>query len=297
MRCSLGFACILIAALFLRSGAESIWFSSTWGDDAALLETGALARTPAPRVPREIKIVSYNIRWRSGQELEEIIRLLQTDVEIGSAQIIGLQEVDRRKKRSAYTNTARLIAERLGMNYAWAAPPQAADVTEEETGVALFSPYPLTEIERLVLPHPGPRARRRVALGATVQLAPDRSVRVYVVHSETRIEVWQKMEQLRTILKDLERRSPINRAIVLGDFNTAEVAAIKGTRRLFEQAGFATPFADDQPTWQFTTLGLKMLDLKLDWIWLRGFKPTAWGIARRIDYSDHWPLWIRAELN
>lgn len=297
MQCSLRFACILIVALFLRSGADSVSFRSAWKDDAALLETGALARTLTADAPREIKIVSYNIRWRSGQELEEIIRLLQTDAEIGGAQIIGLQEVDRRKKRTAYTNTARLIAEKLGMNYAWAAPPQAADSTEEETGVALFSPYPLTEVTRLVLPHTGPRGRRRVALGATVRLAPDRLVRVYVVHAETRIEVWQKMEQLRAVLDELERRPKTDRAVVLGDFNTAEVAALKGTRRLFEEAGFATPFADDQPTWRFTALGLKMLDLKLDWVWLRGCKPTAWGIAHRIDYSDHWPLWVRAELN
>ena len=74
-----------------------------------------------PSAPAEIKLISYNIRWRSGDELREMIELLKHDPEIGKAQIIGLQEVDRNKKRTGNTNTARLIAEELGMYYAWAA--------------------------------------------------------------------------------------------------------------------------------------------------------------------------------
>jgi hypothetical protein len=36
-----------------------------------------------------------------------------------------LQEVDRNKKRTGNVNTARQLAEALGMRYAWAAPPDA----------------------------------------------------------------------------------------------------------------------------------------------------------------------------
>jgi endonuclease/exonuclease/phosphatase family metal-dependent hydrolase len=298
MRCSLLFACVLTLASSLRFDIDPSPFpAASLNDDAALLETGSPSKLTVPPTSDELKIVSYNIRWRSGEELHEIIERLRSDAEVGGAQIIGLQEVDRRKRRTGYTNTARLIAEGLGMNYAWAAPPQSEDSTEEETGVALFSPYPLTEISRIVLPHPGPRGRQRVALGATIKIAPDRAVRVYTVHSETRIEVWQKIDQLRAVLDDLKRYPQITRYIVLGDFNTTEVAALKETRRLFAQAGFLTPFDEDQPTWRFTAMGLKLLELKLDWIWLHGLSPQAWGIARRINYSDHWPLWIRAKFD
>src|SRR6266446_7609804 len=108
-----------------------------------LLETGNPSKSlPSKTTPAEIKIVSYNIRWRSGNELREISKALKGDTVIGGAAIIGLQEVDRNKKRTGYANTARVLAEDLGMYYAWAAPPAAKSDKEEETGVAILSKYP-----------------------------------------------------------------------------------------------------------------------------------------------------------
>ena len=52
-----------------------------------------------------------------------MIKLLKDDPEIGGASILALQEVDRRKKRSGNNNTAKMIADELGLHYAWAAPP------------------------------------------------------------------------------------------------------------------------------------------------------------------------------
>jgi len=89
-----------------------------------LLESGKATKlrhqTPSTH---EIKVVSYNIRWRSGDELKKIIKLLQQDPEVGGAAILGLQEVDRSKKRSGNSNTAKIIADDLGLHYVWAAPP------------------------------------------------------------------------------------------------------------------------------------------------------------------------------
>ena len=154
----------------------------------------------------EIKVISYNIRWRSGDDLKKIIKLFKDDPEIGGAAILCLQEVDRRKKRSGHTNTAKLIADELGMHYAWAAPPAPKPTDEEETGVAILSVYPLSDVRRIVLPHEGPGHRRRVALGATVEI-DDRKWRVYSAHSETRIAVDKKLEQFKAVLDDLAQLS------------------------------------------------------------------------------------------
>ena len=122
-----------------------------------MLEIGGppKART-AVESPAEFKVISYNIRWRSGNDLEKLVRLFKNDPEIGGAAILGLQEVDRNKKRSGNKNTAALVARELGMQYAWAAPPATADQKEEETGVSILSAYPLADVRRLVLPHKGP---------------------------------------------------------------------------------------------------------------------------------------------
>jgi endonuclease/exonuclease/phosphatase family metal-dependent hydrolase len=255
-----------------------------------LMESGRARNVaPAPSSPIEVKLISYNIRWRSGDELREMIELLKHDQEIGGAQIIGLQEVDRNKKRTGNTNTARLIADELGMYYAWAAPPVAKRDQEEETGVGILSNYPISDVRRLVLAHEGPGGRRRVAIGATLTIGGS-LLRVYSVHAETRISVTKKMEQLKTVLQDLESYPKDLAAIVLGDFNTWEPSAVKKTTQLFAGEEFTTPFPNDRETFLQRILGVP-ISLKLDWIWLRGLEASSYGIDEKICLSDHWPLW------
>ncbi|HEV3471173.1 MAG TPA: endonuclease/exonuclease/phosphatase family protein [Pyrinomonadaceae bacterium] len=254
-----------------------------------LLETGRPAAVEKQAgAAAELKVISYNIRWRGGEDLQEVIKLLRADPELGGATIIGLQEVDRDKKRTKNVNTARVIADALRMHYAWAAPPVREG--EEETGVALLSPHPLTDVVRLVLPHEGPGGRRRVAVGATVH-AGRTQVRAYSVHAETRMPLAKKVEHWRAVLEDLARHQRIPHAVIVGDFNTIKGKDVRAARRLFTEAGFTTPFPDDRATFK-----VFFFDFKLDWVWLRGFDHGDFGIATRVDLSDHWPLWAKASL-
>lgn len=264
----------------------------------SLLECGGARQIVQTSVRDEITFVSYNIRWRSGTELEQIINWLRE--RRGSApMIVGLQEVDRAKPRSSGVNNAKQIADAVGMYYAWAAPtpagrhkPQGA---EEETGVEVLSPYPLTDVTRVILPNPGPGGRQRVAIAATLKVG-ETSLRVYSVHSETRLPIAKKVEQLRAVLTGLDRFPKGMPAVVLGDFNAWELPAVEGIRKLFTEAGFITPLPDDESTFYRKAL---MFDvkLKLDWIWLRGFTPQSYGIDRNLTVSDHFPLWTVATFS
>jgi len=259
------------------------------GPDEPLLESGKAANLrQQTSSPAEIKIISYNIRWRSGDDLKTLIKLFQTDPEIGNAQILALQEVDRHKKRSGNNNTAKMIADELGMHYVWAAPPAPKPTDEEETGVAILSVYPLSEVERIVLPHQGPNGRRRVALGATVEIDKKRW-RVYSAHSETRIAVSKKLEQFKALLDDLAHYPANMPAIIMGDLNTWEPSADGKTNKFFLDAGLKTPFGGEA-TFKRRVLFVP-LELKLDWVWLRGLEATSFGIDRKIEVSDHFPLW------
>ena len=263
-------------------------------NDVPLLEAGqgATVRTlTAP--PSEVKIISYNIRWRSGDDLKTLIKLLQEDPEIGGAAILALQEVDRHKKRTGHNNTVKMIADALGLYYAWAAPPTAKPTDEEETGVAILSVYPLSDVRRIVLPHAGPNKRRRVALGATVQMH-DRRWRVYSAHAETRIAMGKKLEQYKAVLDDLAQFPADMPAIVMGDFNTWEPNADGKVVKLFSKAGLKTPFGD-QSTFRRKVLFVP-IELKLDWVWLRGLEAATFGIDRKVEVSDHWPLWTNVRL-
>ncbi|MCA1631843.1 MAG: endonuclease/exonuclease/phosphatase family protein [Acidobacteria bacterium] len=266
---------------------------------ARLLETGSAAKpqgAATASAPADIKIVSYNMRWRGGEELRAITKLLRDDPQLGGADVVGLQEVDRRRKRSGSVNAARQMADELGWNYAWAAAPNDGTkrgdrgAGEDETGVAILSPHPMGDVTRLVLPHAGPDCQRRAAVGATVRIG-NRDVRVYSVHAETRIPVERKVEQWRAILDDLKSHEKTGRVVVLGDFNTIKEKDVRAARRLFTDAGFTTPFADDDVTWE-----IFIVALKLDWLWLRGLQPTAHGVRRNVTYSDHYPLWLKAKI-
>jgi endonuclease/exonuclease/phosphatase family metal-dependent hydrolase len=260
--------------------------------EPSLLEIGGDVRTAGgPSAPPELKVVSYNIRYRVGDDLQRLIGLLREDPEIGGAHVIGLQEVDRNKRRTGNVNTARQLADALGMRYAWAAPPDADDDGEEETGCAILSVFPLTDAARILLTHEGPGGRRRVAVGATVRVGGV-PVRVYSVHAETRMPVEKKVEHWQAVLDDLRLHPDAAGAIVVGDFNTIKGKDVKAARRLFERAGFTAPHPDGEKTWK--TFVFK---LKLDWLWLRGLEVRASGIDRDIGLSDHWPLWATVRLN
>ena len=226
--------------------------------------------------------------------MKKLIELFQHDEEIGQASILALQEVDRKKLRTRNVNTAKQIANALGFNYAWAAPPPAKVGDEEETGVALMSKYPMSNVQRIVLPHEGPGNRRRVALGASVKVGGT-DLRVYSVHGETRIPVSQKVEQMNAVIKDLDRYPPGTHAIVMGDLNTWEPESHSKTIKLFSGANFTTPFGS-QTTFQRKVLFVP-IDLRLDWVWLRNLQAVSHGINRKITISDHFPLWVTIKTN
>jgi endonuclease/exonuclease/phosphatase family metal-dependent hydrolase len=264
------------------------------GTDVTLLESGkGTTLRKQTSSPSEVKIVSYNMRWRSGDDLKLLIKLFKEDPEIGGAAILGLQEVDRRKKRSGNNNTVKMIADELGLHYAWAAPPSPKPRDEEETGVAILSAYPLSDVHRIVLPHQGPNRRRRVALGATVEI-DNRQWRVYSAHAETRVSMDKKLEQFKAMLEDLAQYPPAMPAIIMGDLNTWEMNADSKTSKLFSDAGLKTPFGGEA-TFKRRVLFVP-IELKLDWVWLRGLEAGSFGIDRKVEVSDHWPLWANVKL-
>jgi endonuclease/exonuclease/phosphatase family metal-dependent hydrolase len=284
---------VLFVLLLLLQIALTSTHVSEPKDDALLLESGKAATIRQHHANSdEIKIVSYNIRWRGGDELKQLAKLLHEDPEIGGASILGLQEVDRHKKRTGHNNTVKALADELGVHYAWAAPPAAKPDDEEETGVAILSVYPLSDVRRIVLPNAGPNHRRRVALGATVEMN-GRQWRVYSAHAETRISVDKKMEQFNAILEDLARYPGDMPAVIMGDFNTWQPNADDKTIKLFADAGLKTPFGT-QSTFRRRVL-LVPIEFRLDWVWLRGLEASSFGIDRQIEISDHWPLWTKVK--
>ena len=80
----------------------------------------------------------------------------------------------------------------------------------------------------------------------------------------------------------------------MGDLNTWEPSADGKTSKFFSNAGLKTPFGPEA-TFRRRVL-LVPIELKLDWVWLRGLEAASCGIDRKVEISDHWPLWTNVKF-
>lgn len=258
---------------------------------SALLEVATFA-SGAPPIPERLKIVSYNLHGPPGDKIDELINVLSTHSALAGTHIFALQEANRHHRFTAHKNIPVELAKALKMHYAYAIEhPYSAASGGGERCLAILSVFPLSQAERIALPHQGPKKWRRICLTAEVQVGPER-VRVYTTHLETRISLAQRADQVRTILEHIKKQPPDTKIIVLGDFNTITEKARKLVFGLFDQAGFTPIFLGDKYTFRRSYF----LRLKLDWAFARNLKAVAHGIETEIHTSDHRPLWIELGL-
>ncbi|HSR54049.1 MAG TPA: endonuclease/exonuclease/phosphatase family protein [Acidobacteriota bacterium] len=250
-----------------------------------LVEEGSFASGAAPAHPQRLRLLSYNLHGPPGHRIEEIAEVLESHPELSQSLILALQEVNRDHEKSANEHIGRLLARRLKMHFAY-----AAEIVHDEgggvRGLALLSRFPLSQVTRLQLPVEGPGGRRRITLGATVDVA-GRPLRVYTTHLETRISAPERAQQIKGILEDAQRFRHLP-TVVLGDFNTFAKEHTSHMFELMQEAGFSCPLDGDENTFQ----SYIFIRMKLDWIWVRGVEALQAEVEGGVASSDHRPLWV-----
>jgi endonuclease/exonuclease/phosphatase family metal-dependent hydrolase len=196
---------------------------------AGLIVAGRVREGPPPRPPDgAVRIVSYNIRAGLGG-LEEIA----AEIERLAPDVVALQEIERGVARSMQVDQPALLAERLGMQQAFAG--SVVSRLHGDHGVAVLSRFPLRDAQALPLPQGGGRWPR-VALAVTVE-APAGPFRMVSIHL-SRPEGWPlsltgtRLRQVETLLDAIESETlPV---AVAGDFNAFLVSpeALTMRRRL-----------------------------------------------------------------
>ena len=271
-----------------------------WQDIAGALapEVGdnTVAETPGAR----IRVVSFNIEF--GDDIPGLARAILDNDALAAADVFLVQELELHPGDSR--SRAEELAEALAMNYAYA-PMRGLDDGGTH-GLAIFSRFPLLDVQVMQLPRfeIGVNSTQRIALAADIDIDPSGAetlMRVVSVHLDTRINITQRILQLRpAVVKSGDR------AIIAGDMNTnpyiwggsviPDVPTQVATG--FDQAvalddylrgsGFDTPTAHSGPTHR--AAGFEM---RLDAIYTRGLSLTgASGVERSVRESDHFPLWV-----
>jgi endonuclease/exonuclease/phosphatase family metal-dependent hydrolase len=210
--------------------------------------------------------------------------------------------------RAGGRHVARELAAVLRMNYARAgmcvprgeAPPKSKqwwlDFEESigmdeagDTGVAILSRLPLSDVSRVELPWSECAWRPRLALAADLTLGAKR-LHIFNAHIDPHATVAGQLAQHEAILARADAHGLDDATILLGDFNTLAKESRHATRRLLESRGYTSPLPTGTPTWR-----VGLYRLHADWIFVRGARVLRWGVARPLSVSDHWPVWAEIE--
>lgn len=223
----------------------------------------------------KLKVVTWNIKWATLSSLETLGDLLEEQ----DADVVALQEVDHNAERTGNVDQAGELAERLGMNYAFAA---AREEGTGDFGVALLSKLPFADAERIELPAQNP-LEPRVALDAGL-CAGGRVVRAVTTHID--VFPWAGVENTRFLAKHMEEAVGSG-SMVIGDFNASP--GDEQVRNVVDDGMTDTflPFGDGG------TFG----DRRIDYVLVdEPLKTVTDGKILDSDASDHKPMVIEMTL-
>jgi endonuclease/exonuclease/phosphatase family metal-dependent hydrolase len=157
-----------------------------------------------------LRVMSYNIKHGYGNDGVIDLERAAAVIEAAAPDVVALQEVDERCRRSGDVDQAAWLGERLGMTPIFGS---FMDYDGGRYGMALLSTLPIIGWENHILP---PGAEPRCALAARVQLADGSNVVVVGIHLYATEQ--QRLAQANAVL-DLfaDEAAPV---ILAGDFNS-----------------------------------------------------------------------------
>jgi endonuclease/exonuclease/phosphatase family metal-dependent hydrolase len=228
---------------------------------------------PGPEVgtPTELRVLTWNIELAT--HTLRATRAIEQHTADEDADIVLLQEMDER-------GTAE-IADHLNLNYAYVAL-SVHPKSDRNFGNAILSPWPLSGVEVVPLPHTAAiQGQPRAALGATVEVG-NAPVRAFSVHTETPVlSHRRRLRQFVTIGEAVDQwtTSPV---VVGGDFNTASRRSIRAVTRELGGRELHRVSAGLGPTFRRGGRAFS-----LDHIFARGLAPADTGLLVDHDASDH----------
>ena len=220
--------------------------------------------------------------------------------------ILALQEADKETGRAGGQHVAARLAEELGMIYVHvgAGLPRGIKPKQREwwlnfeeqielqdvgdTGIALLSRIPLSQITRIDLPWHECAWRPRLAMAVAIAL-DGQVVWLFNAHVDPHGPIDNQHQQIERVLEHSAHYD--GPTVILGDFNTLSRPKAIAIRQLIESHGYTTPFPTGTATWRGA--GLRF---HADWIFVRGVSVNRWGVAKPLNVSDHWPIWAEIAL-
>ena len=225
-------------------------------------------------MPKTIRIGSYNIKHAAEANLN--LKTIAKVINESNLDIVGVQEVDFRTKRSNGIDQPRMLAEAAGMPYYVFV--RGIDYQGGQYGTLILSKYPIVSSEVIPLESWDKEGR---ALGHAVIDVNGFQFDFFNTHLSYEDK---NLRQLQ-FFEVSEKTDLCKNFILTGDFNTSDFT-------------------------EFTVIGANLLNNAARWyptfpggnsaidniVYTDCFKEIASGTVKQ-SYSDHYMLWAEFELN
>jgi endonuclease/exonuclease/phosphatase family metal-dependent hydrolase len=263
-------------------------------EDGAPPTTIPAFRSAEPIAADPVRVVTYNVN--TGLDPDALADAIIADPDIARAGVFLIQEEESYPDEPG--SRASRLAARLGLGYVYVPAREKNGGTH---GLAILSAFPIDGVEKMELATTETGVQR-IVVAADIDVGGS-LLHVIDVHLETRLNPGERVLQLRPAV--LDAPGPV---LVAGDFNTNKFAWLEGEAPILptvtadadqspvldsymRSLGYATPTSGSGPTEH-----MYGLEFRLDSIYTRGLDVTFGGVARDVDTSDHWPLWMDVRL-
>jgi len=237
---------------------------------------------------RRLRVATYNVHGCVGTDGQRSETRIAEVIASMSADIVGLQELDLSRSRSAHADQAALIAAKLGWEYHFHPAMRRGD---EQYGNAIVSRFPIALKRADEMPGVAPWycREKRVAIWiqANTELGP-----VHIINSHFGLGRNERRLQAELLVGPtwLGSISPNEPAILLGDFNSLRRS--RAHRLIAGQLRDVGTLV--QPARKFRTFPTRLPSLGVDHIFVNAaLHPTKLSVHRtplaRMA-SDHFPL-------
>jgi endonuclease/exonuclease/phosphatase family metal-dependent hydrolase len=242
-----------------------------------------------------LNVLVYNIHAGKDAAGVDNLERVAAVVRQANADIVLLQEVDRRTTRSAGVDHAAELARLTGFQMAFG---KSLDFQGGEYGIAILSRWPITEQSTLDLPVDPPQTRSggslepRAALRVSIR-TPSGPVTVLNTHLDAPHEDrWRRQEIVKLLAIAADARKGSAPLLMGGDLNSTPESDVQQEVR---RAGFTDAWslcgAGNQLTYPADS-GVK----RIDYLYLSGGEQCETATVIDTQASDHRPLLVRVRL-
>lgn len=251
------------------------------GIAVSLNAVATLAAAESSPVVTTLRVLTYNIHHGEGVDGKLDLARLAAVITAARADIVALQEVDQKTKRTGGVDQAAELARLTGLHFAYG---QAMAYQGGAYGQVLLSRWPLADFTVHPLPNPT-QVEPRIAISATVRPPGQPAFRFVGTHLDASRDDTARWQQAARLIELFG--ADASPTILIGDLNARPETRI--------MQALLQPFTDASTSHPAPTSPAENPKARIDFVLLR--PTTAWRVLSSTVIpeavaSDHRPLLV-----